>query len=47
MVDKEKAMALACDLCKWPGEYKDPDDLWNERCDTCPLLEYLEENDDE
>lgn len=38
----DKIMELACDLCKWPGEYKDPDDLWRERCDTCTLLEYLE-----
>lgn len=27
-----------CDhLCKYPGEYEDPDEMINEVCDTCPL----------
>ena len=39
----EKVREFVCDnLCKYPPEYKDPDDLWNERCDTCPLGEMLE-----
>lgn len=33
-----------CDnYCKWPSEYKDPDDLWSEKCDHCPVMEFLEE----
>lgn len=45
-VDQERIMEIACDLCKWPGEYKDPDDLWNERCDRCTLMEYLEQEEE-
>ncbi len=47
MADKERIMELACDLCRWPGEYKDPDALWEQKCDTCPLLAYLEEEEEE
>lgn len=44
-VDVEQIMEYACDeLCKWPPEYKDSDDLWSERCDTCKLRELLEED---
>lgn len=33
-VDVEQIMEYACDeLCKYPSEYKDSDDLWSERCD--------------
>lgn len=33
-----------CDfLCKYPSEYKDPDELWKEQCDHCRLIELLEE----
>ena len=40
----EELIAYVCDnLCKYPGEYKDPDELWNERCDHCPLTDYTEE----
>ena len=29
-----------CDnYCQWASEYKDPDDLFKERCDTCRLME--------
>lgn len=31
-----------CQNCKWCGEYKDPDDLFRERCDRCPILEEIE-----
>ncbi|MBQ7222375.1 MAG: hypothetical protein IJS02_02790 [Bacteroidales bacterium] len=30
---------VACDLCKYPGEYKDPDALISERCERCPVFE--------
>lgn len=44
MIDIEKIKEIVCDrLCMWPGQYKDSDDLWNERCDRCPLLEVLDE----
>ena len=44
-VDVEQIMEYACDeLCKWPSEYKDSDDLWSERCDRCKLRELLEED---
>ena len=33
-----------CDhYCKWPSEYKDSDDLWNEKCDYCPIRAFLDE----
>ena len=42
----EQIMEYACDnLCRFPAEYKDPDDLWNEQCDHCKLRELLEEED--
>ena len=44
----DQIMEYVCDnLCRFPAEYKDPDDLWNEQCDHCRLMELLEdENDD-
>ena len=42
----EQIMEYACDeLCRFPAEYKDPDELWSERCDRCRLRELLEEKD--
>ena len=39
----EGLMEEICDhVCKWPAEYKDSDDLWNEKCDHCPVTDYLE-----
>lgn len=41
----EELIAYVCaNLCKYPGEYKDPDDLWNKRCEHCPLTDYTEEH---
>ena len=40
-------MEYVCDnLCRYPSEYKDPDELWSERCDRCRLIELLEEEGD-
>ena len=40
----DQIMEYACDnLCRFPAEYKDPDDLWNEQCDHCKLMELLGE----
>ena len=39
----DELLEVACDLCKYPGEYKDPDDLIEERCDHCPMFEKLME----
>lgn len=42
----DQIMEYVCDnLCRFPAEYKDPDDLWNEQCDRCKLRELLEEGD--
>ena len=39
---------VVCDnLCMWPSEYKDPDDLRREKCKNCPLMEKLGEFEDE
>ena len=36
----DQIMEFVCDnLCRYPSEYKDPDDLWNEQCDHCKLRE--------
>ena len=47
----EKADAIleyVCDnLCRYPAEYKDSDDLWKEQCDRCRLRELLEEGEDD
>jgi hypothetical protein len=41
----DQIMEYVCDnLCKYPAEYKDPDDLWNEQCDHCKLIELLDVN---
>lgn len=33
-----------CDhFCKWPYEFKDPEDLWNDKCDDCIVMEFLDE----
>lgn len=43
MIDKERILEVVCDkLCMYPSEYKDSDELWNARCDKCPLQELLE-----
>lgn len=44
--DQEEILAIACELCKYPADYKDPDDLWAAVCDECPLLRHLEEQND-
>lgn len=31
--------AICYTVCKWPAEYKDPDDCRKAHCDTCPLFE--------
>ena len=47
-VDVEQIMEYACDnLCRYPGEYKDPDELWSEQCDRCRLRELLVEGEDD
>ena len=33
---------LCSDLCRYPYEYKDSDELWNAKCAQCRLLEYFE-----
>lgn len=44
----EQIMEYVCDnLCRYPSEYKDPDDLWNEQCDHCKLRKLLEEGEDD
>ena len=41
---KEKLMAQICDTkCEWPGRYSDPDDLFNEHCDTCRIEKALDD----
>lgn len=43
----EEILAYVCDnLCRYPAEYKDPDELWNGQCDYCRLRELLEEEGD-
>lgn len=39
----EALLEIACDLCKYPSEYKDQDDLIHEHCDHCPMFEKLME----
>ena len=34
---EEVAEDMCDNYCKYPGEYKDSDDMWNEVCDKCPL----------
>ena len=34
---------LCSDLCRWPYEYKDPDVMWNEKCDNCEVAMFLNE----
>ena len=47
-VDVEQIMEYVCDnLCRYPGEYKDPDELWSEQCDRCRLRELLVEGEDD
>lgn len=42
---------VACNLCKYPADYKDSDDLIHDRCDHCPVFEkcweYCDENKSE
>ena len=46
--DSQEIKEVVCDkLCMWPSEFKDPEDLWNEKCDRCPLAEKLMEFEDE
>ena len=37
-----KIMEVACEYCKHPGWYKDPDDLIKEQCNTCKLAEIVD-----
>ena len=40
-------MEYVCDnLCRFPAEYKDPDDLVKARCLQCKLYDLLEEEGD-
>lgn len=40
----ETAQEELCDhYCKWPSEYKDTDDLWDEKCDRCPIIAFFDE----
>lgn len=34
---------MCSELCRWPYEYKDQDDLWSDKCDHCEILAFLEE----
>lgn len=46
----ESAMEIACDeICKFPGEFDDIDDMYEQKCEKCPLAEFLNtlEDDDE
>ena len=39
----DRILELCCDrICKWPSEYKDPDDLWDARCDSCSVADALD-----
>ena len=39
----ESTLEEICDnFCRWPFEYKDSDDLWNEKCDDCVVREFME-----
>lgn len=43
----EKIHAYVCDeLCKYPEDFDDPDELWEIRCSECRLHELLEEEGD-
>lgn len=33
---------LCSDLCRYPYEYKDSDELWNAKCDQCELIAFME-----
>ena len=39
----EELMEPMCDRCQWPGWYKDPDDLFREKCSDCPVERKLAE----
>ena len=39
----EELMEPMCDQCQWPGWYKDPDDLFREKCSDCPVEKKLAE----
>ncbi len=40
----EQLKEYACDhICKWPSEFKDPDDLINQKCGYCKLEEGLDD----
>lgn len=28
---------ICSNYCKYPEQYKDKDEMWNEKCDSCPL----------
>ena len=43
MIDKEKIMEQACDLCRWPFVYHDEETLHRERCAICPFEKLLDE----
>ncbi len=38
----EKVLEAACEICKWPSEYKDPDEMFNDKCDSCPVAAAME-----
>ena len=38
---------VCTELCKYPSEYKDPDDMEKEQCSICPLAEKLMEFEDD
>ena len=39
---REKILEAACEICRWPGETRDPETLW-EYCKTCPVEAALAE----
>ena len=42
--ETQDIIELVCyNLCMWPSEYKDPDDMQREKCSICPLSEKLDE----
>ena len=38
-----KIMEEVCEICRYKGDYKDPDDLIRERCNCCKVVATVDE----
>lgn len=48
IMESIQAMAeAACTLCKYPSEYKDPEECEKNHCSTCKLFEMADELEEE